>query len=220
MGFFKKFVRFSDPFQLLHKEPKYGDEAAKTEQLRQDRIKQGTAEVEAAFGSFAPSFFDERAKSYVDYAMPQLASQYQTARNQLLTNLASRGLLSSSVGQRQASSLTKQTEGAKQSIFETGRAQAQDLERQLQDRKNAIIGQLYQSADPANARASAVSTAASFRQPSAFAPLANTFADMTNTFYTNKLIEATRRSSVPTYADLFGINPSAVNSGVISRRIG
>lgn len=225
MGLFKRSFGVRDIFDpvnplIFGDDPSkdYAKEAAKAEAERQERIKSGIVDVNSAFAGFAPSFYDDRAKAYVDYALPQLATQYQGTRNKLMQNLASRGLLKSSAGTKQLSAFESRAQGAKQTIAETGRAQASELQKAVEDRRNLIIGQLYQSADPANARQSAISTAASFRQPSVFAPLANTFADLINSYYTNQFLEASRRSTVPSYADS-AVNPSAVGGGVTSRRI-
>lgn len=220
MGIFNSSV-FGKPLQKFIKgdSPDYGAEAARAEAERQERIQRGIADVNVAFAGFTPSFYDDRAKAFVDYALPQLAGQYQTTRNQLLQSLASRGLLNSSTGRQQGSTLQKTMEGAKQTLVEGGRTQAQDLQRQVEDKRSAIIGQVYQAADPANARASAVTTAAGFRQPSTFAPLANMFSSLAGQYYSNALLEATKKT--PSYydQDFDAINPSAVGGGVTSRRI-
>lgn len=222
MSFWKSFKKFNPLAGALFGDaPDYASEAAKAEAARQERIKQGLSGVNEAFAGFTPTFYDQRAQAYVDYALPQLASQYQTTRNQLLQNLSSRGLLKSTAGKQQMSTLEKQSQSARQQIAEGGRAQSMELQRGVEDRRNSIIGQLYQSADPAGARASAVGTAASFTQPSAFAPLVNMFSNLANTYYTDALLEAARQSPVPTYAGgSFGmVNPSAVGGGVTSRRV-
>lgn len=226
MGFFKRKFSVRDVFDpvnplIFGDDPSkdYAKEAAKAEAERQERIKSGLVDVNNTFAGFAPAFYDERAQDYVNYAMPQLAGQYQSTRNQLLQGLASRGLLKSSTGTKQLSQFEARAQGAKQTIAETGRAQANELQRNIEDKRNLIIGQLYQSADPANARAAAVSTAAGFRQPSVFTPLANMFSDLINTYYTNEFLDASKRSPVPTYANYDAINPSAVGGGVTSRKV-
>lgn len=225
MGFFKRKFSVRDIFDpvnplIFGDDPSkdYAKEAARAEAERQERIKSGLADVNTAFAGFAPSFYDERAKAYIDYALPQLATHYQGTRNKLLQNLASRGLLKSSAGQKQLSAFESRAQGAKQAIAETGRAQASELQRAVEDKRNLIIGQLYQSADPANARQAAITTAASFRQPSVFAPIANTFADLINSYYTNQFLDASKRSPYPTYSDA-SINPAAVGGNVTSRRV-
>lgn len=226
MGLFKRAFGIRDIFDPVNPliygdDPSkdYAKEAAKAEAERQERIKSGLVDVNNAFAGFAPTFYDDRARAYENYALPQLATQYKDTRNKLLQNLASRGLLKSSAGTKQLSAFESRAQGAKQTIAETGRAQANELQRAVEDKRNLIIGQLYQSADPANARAAAVSTAASFRQPSVFTPLANTFADLINSYYTNQFLDASRRSTVPTYSEFDTINPSAVGGGVTSRRV-
>lgn len=228
MGLFKRKFGVRDVFDpvnplIFGDDPSkdYAKQAAKAEAERQERIRSGLVDVNATFAGFTPTFYDDRARAYEKYALPQLATQYQGTRNQLLQGLASRGLLKSSAGTKQLSAFESRAQGAKQTIAETGRSQASALQKAIEDQRNAIIGQLYQSADPANARQAATSTAAGFRQPSVFGPIANMFSDLINTYYTNQMLEATKRSATPTYADYDynSVNPSAVGGGVSSRRI-
>ena len=133
-------------------------------------------------------------------------------------------MLKSSVGQQQMSAFESRAQGARQQIAETGRLQANQLRQQIEDKRNSVIGQLYQSADPAGAKQQAISTAAGFAQPSVFGPIANMFADLINNYYTSQMINATKQgNSTPTYMspdfNWGGVNTGAVDSGVTSRRI-
>ena len=198
----------------------YAAQAQAAEDQRQQRITTGTGEIDRAFSGFTPAFYDERNRAYTNYALPQLSEQYQQARNTLITNLANRGLLNTSMQGRQMSALQRQTEQGRQTIAEAGRAQAQDLQRQVEGSRGQLIGQLYQSADPANARQQAISTASSFQQPSVFAPLANMFSGLVDTYYRNALQQQANQpvvgGRVPSFYD---VNSSASPSPYSSRRV-
>jgi hypothetical protein len=175
--------------------PNYAGIAQQQEQNRQNLITQGTQNINKAFSGFDQNFYNQRAQAYQDYAMPQLAQQYDQMKGQVGFNLANRGLYGSSTGNKQYSDLNQQMGVQKQAIADTGRSQAQALQNQVQSQQNALLGQLYQSADPTSAAQAATNTAASFQAPQAFAPLGNMFANLANQYYQSQLINAYRPTS-------------------------
>ncbi len=168
--------------------PDYAGQAKKAERKRQARITSGMGAIDSAFVGYNPQFYKNRENAYVDFAMPQLAGQYRNTRNQIGFGLANRGLTQSSAAQSQWSNLARTTGEAKQGIAEAGRGQANELQRQVQTARNSLVSQLYQTADPAQAGRAAVDTAASFRTPSTFAPLANAFSGLLNQYYVGALL--------------------------------
>lgn len=197
--------------------PDYASIAQQQEQQRQNRIAQGTTAINNAFAGFTPTFYQQRAQAYEDFALPQLSQQYQTNRNQVGFNLANRGLASSSAANKQWSDLARSLGQAKQQIADTGISQAQQLQQGVESQRNTLLNQLYQSADPANAGASAVNVAAGYAQPSTFAPLGNMFAGLANQYYLSQLINAYRPtsyvSSPPTYSASSGALPPVSYGG-------
>ena len=189
------------------KTPDYAGQAAALEAQRQQRIQQGTNEINQIFGAYDKGFFDQRAKAYEDFALPQLSQQYQQTRDQIGFNLANRGLSKSSAANKQWSDLFRNMQSAKQGIADTGRGQAQQLQQQLDTAKGTLLNQLYQSADPAQAAQSAVATAASISQPSTFAPLANQFSGLLNQYVVSQLLR-----NQPGYAGVYGGGPGAYGS--------
>jgi hypothetical protein len=182
-------------FDAASGQPDYAGQAAAQEEARQAKIRQGTTSINQAFSGYTPEFYQQRQQAYVDYAMPQLADQYNTAKNQVGFNLANRSLLGSSAGQSQWSDLSKTMSQAKQNISDSGRAQAQQLEKDVNAAKDTQLSNLYQSADPASAAAGATATAASFSQPSTFQAISNQFSGLLNQYYTSQLINAYRPMS-------------------------
>jgi len=181
----------------------YAKIAQQQEQQRKQSITTGTADINQAFSGFTPSFYQQRAQAYQDFAMPQLARQYETNRNQVGFNLANRGALASSTANKQWSNLARDLGQAKQTIADQGIGQAEQLKQGVEGQRQTLINQLYQGADPANAGASAVQVAAGYQQPSTFAPLGNMFANLANQYYLSQLINSYRPSSYvqspPTY---------------------
>jgi hypothetical protein len=140
------------------------------------------------FEGFQPAFFQKRAQDYINYALPQLGEQYRGARNATLYGLANRGLQDSTVAGQANRQLERTTGVARQNIADTGLAQANQLKRDVEGSRQEAIRQLYQSANPADAFRSATESAASFRQPSTFAPIANLFSNLAQQYATNQIL--------------------------------
>jgi len=172
--------------------PDYAGMSQAQEQQRQQAITQGTQKINQAFSGFTPSFYQQRAQAYQDFALPQLSQQYQTNRNQIGFGLANRGLLSSSAGTKQWNDLGKAMGQAKQTIADTGIAQSQALQQQVQNQESTLLNQLYQSADPAGAGQQATQTAANYAAPSVYQPLGNLLGSVANQYYLSQLINTYR----------------------------
>lgn len=153
------------------------------------------------FEGFQPEFFDQRAKDYVNFAMPQVADQYQTNRNAVNFGLANRGLQGSSV-ENQANTRLERTAGqARQNVADTGIAQANELKKAVEDSRQSDIAQLYQSANPAQGMQSAIANASQLRIPSTFAPLGDLFSNIAKQYYVNQALNNYRGQGVGGYGD-------------------
>jgi hypothetical protein len=144
-------------------------------------------EQDKTFKGFQPDFFNKAAQSYVDFATPQLAKQYDDTQRSITYGLSNRGLLSSGARNKAMSDLALTTGQAEQGIADTARGTAQGLLKNITAARQAAIDALYQSADPGRALQQAVSSAAQFSIPSSFAPLANSFSSLANQYATNYL---------------------------------
>jgi len=182
-------------FDAAHGQKNYGKIAKKQEEARQSAIKTGTASIDTAFSGFNDDFYNQRAQAYQNYALPELSKQYQQTRNQLMFNLANRGMLHSGAANNQWSDLNRTNAQAKQQIVDTGLGQANDLRLKVEGQKNTLLDQLYQSADPARAAQGATATAASFTPPSTFQPLANSFGNIAQQYYLSALINKNQPTS-------------------------
>ena len=147
-----------------------------------------------SFEGFQPEFFEKRAQAYVNYALPQVAEQYRGARNALVYGLSNRGLQQSSQATTGRENLERTAGTARQNVADTGLAQADQLRRDIEQARQQNIQQLYQSADPARAFQSAISTAAGFQRPSAFPPVANMFANLANQYYINQVLNSYKQA--------------------------
>ena len=201
---------------IMHKGTDYASVAERQEQQRQQAIKQGTSSINQAFGGFTPSFYQQRAQAYEDFAMPQLAQQYLTNRNQVGFNLANRGMLASGAANKQWSDLARSMGQAKQQIADTAIGQSEQLQQGVEQQRQTLLNQLYQSADPAGAGAGAIQAAASYYQPSTFAPLGNMFSNFANQYYLSQLINSYRPSSYVSAPPTYSASPGALPSTTYS----
>ncbi len=197
--------------------PNYGGMAAQQEKKRQKLVTEGTYGVNQAFKGFDQGFYDQRAKAYQNSAMPQLADQYQDTRNAMLFGMANRGGLGGSASQQGFSKLNRRNAQGQQQLVDTGIGQAQDLQRQVEDRKTNLLGMVYSGADPANAISQATSTAAGFKPNSVYAPISNMFGDIANQYYLNQIMNSYRQGAgggtVPSYIGTSPLPPIAKTTG-------
>ncbi len=193
--------------------PDYAGLATSQEQQRQQAIQQGTNKINKAFAGFDPSFYQQRQQDFVNYSMPQLSQQYQTNKNQVSFGLANRGLLGGSSANDQFSRLNIANAQAQQGIADQGLTQSQQLQQQIEQQRNQLLGNVYQGADPAGAGAQATQTAASFAVPNTWQPLANQFQNFANTYYLSQLINAYKPTGAVGQfgaAPSYGGNPTAI----------
>lgn len=168
--------------------PNYAAIAEQQEKQREASITTGTADINNAFAGFTPQFYQNYANAYTANQEPQLAQQYAQTKNAIGFDLANRGLSRSGTANTQWDNLATTMGQAQTNLASSAKGAAQNLQQQVQNSENTELSNLYQSADPAEANASAISTAASFSAPSVFPALANQFSSLLNTYYTNNLI--------------------------------
>jgi hypothetical protein len=177
--------------------PDYAGQAREQEQKRQQAITEGTGKVNKAFAGFTPDFYKKRQKAYLDFATPQLASQYNVTSAQTGFGLENKGLAHGSVAQKSWSDLFRQEGLAKQGLVDTAIGQSQQLQKEVAGNKSKLMDQLYASADPAGAAENATATAASLQIPSTFAPIANQFSGLINQYYLSQILNPRTNASTP-----------------------
>lgn len=165
----------------------------------------------ATYEGFQPSFYDQRAKDYLSFALPEEARQYRTNLDAVTYNLANRGLLKSSQATNQYSNLNRTDMQAKQSIADSALDQANALRQKVEEAKSGAISQLYQTGDANLAASNAIHTMSSIAQPNAFAPISNLFGNLATNVYVNNLLNSYKgggaSNSGPSYYDLSGALP-------------
>lgn len=159
----------------------YGAAEQRTNQQAQEQtILSGIQNIDQAFAGYDDNFYNRYRQSYINYQMPQLASQYQSAQKATTGGLADRGLLKSSAAEDAYSGLSKTLATSEQSIADEATSQALSLKTQVAQQKQTLVNQLLASTYPSTVANSALQTASTFTYPSAWEPLANQFTSDAN----------------------------------------
>lgn len=157
-------------------------QARADEQARQERVRTGTQRIDDIFAKqFDDPFYAKRRQGFLDYATPQLDSQYNDAQKQLVFDLARNGTLSSSIRGARMSDLQK--------LYDTNRQQVQDqaLSYENQARNNVesargnLVTTLNANGDAEGAASSAINRAQVLSAPDAYSPLGQLFTSFTST---------------------------------------
>ncbi len=141
------------------------------------------------FKGYQPEFCQARGKAYTDFALPPLAEQYQSARDNTLFGLSNVGLTGSTVDDKAKYKLEKAMNTGRQGIADESINQGNQLRNAIEQSRQQAIQQLYQTGDPTQALKTAINTSSIAERPSGFASLANGFGDVMNQFYIQKLLQ-------------------------------
>lgn len=159
-------------------------------QIAREKFNKGllfSAPQSQTFEGFGDKFYNERRDAYLNFALPQVADQYRSARDAMLFTLANRGLGNSSVATRAASDLERTSGAARQAVGDEALRQVTETKRGVEDARQQAIQMLYQTADPSQATAQAIRTAAGFQAPSTFLPVANMFNNFADQYVQENL---------------------------------
>jgi len=168
------------------------EEAERQRQLeieRQNRITEGRASIDDAFGQFGDSFYQGRSQAYQDYATPQLEDQYQDSMRSLVAALARSGNLQSSTRAEKMADLQEQYNQQKLNILNTGMDYANSARSNIDAARNELYTQNQSLADPNLISGNAAARAAQLNQMPSFSPLGQLFADFTQGLSTQADLE-------------------------------
>jgi hypothetical protein len=154
-------------------------QARADEEKRQARIRAGMGAIQQGFGGFDETFYDNRAKAYLRYANPQLASQYDNAQDNLAYNLARAGLTASSESARNAGELQRQYNVARSDVQGRALDTANEARRNVEANRAELIAQLQATSDPTATANQALARAATLTKESGFSPLGALFQNST-----------------------------------------
>jgi hypothetical protein len=182
------------------------EEAAKrareAEQRRQGLISQGKSQIDNRFSGFTDSFYGGLSKQYGDYQLPQLDTQYNDAVETKTKQLATAGLLGSSVAGDQLGDLRKTYETERGAVGNRAVDYANEQRSNVERERGNLYAQLNSTADPSGAAAAAATSAAALSTPSSISPLAAIFQNFTA--QAADAVQAQRAGYRGTGIDLFG----------------
>jgi hypothetical protein len=138
---------------------------------RQQNVAEGQGIISDMFGQFNDQFYSDRSKSYVDYAKPQLDTQYQQAMQALVRSLSRSGNLNSSVRGQSMADMQQQYDKGMLSIADQGNQYSNQARSAIEQSRNSLLGQNAQLADPGTIRAMASSSVGGLRASPAYSPL-------------------------------------------------
>jgi hypothetical protein len=148
------------------------------EQARQNNIAQGTQEISSIFGQFNDDFYNARAKSFTDYAMPQLDTQYQDAMRSLTASLARSGNLNSSLRGETMAKAQREYDAQKLSLADRGMQYANDARSAIERARSDLFATNASLADPGSIRTLAQQRAQAASAQSGFSPLGLMLSDL------------------------------------------
>jgi gas vesicle protein len=151
------------------------------EQRRQSNILQGQQEISSVFGQFNDDFFNNRAKSYMDFALPQLDTQYQDTLRNLTASLARSGNLNSSLRGETFAKAQREYDTQKLSLADRGQQFANDARGAIERARSELFSTNASLADPGSIRTLAEQRAQSAVPGQTFTPLANMLTDLAST---------------------------------------
>lgn len=131
--------------------------------------------------------YDQYMKDYLDFAQPQVASQYRDAFNQAMYNFSNQGLMGGSAWEQQQNKLAGILGQQERGIADTARSGAQELQQGVLSTKQNLINQLYTTTNPNMATYGALSAASQVQPPSSFAPIMNAFTGALNSYYGSQM---------------------------------
>jgi hypothetical protein len=160
--------------------PSVDNTAAAEEAARQKKITEGKASIDKAFAGFTPDYYQQRARDYTQWGLPQVEDQYSKAAKDLTFALARQyGTTQTSEAAQRQAELTKQYQLAKAKIGETGQDLAAQAQANVEKERQNLQQQLESTADPYAAARSALSSAALLGKNAPFDSLGNLFSDVT-----------------------------------------
>lgn len=161
------------------------------EQQRQETaIKDAQKGIDLQFSKFTPDFYKSRENAYLNFALPQVAEQYQEAQKNLTYGLASKGLLKSGAAGTMAASLQKELGKQKQQVADTALNQANALRSDVESEQNRLLSQAVSALSPGATVVAARKSASQFEEPNTLAPVGSLFRNWTNQYVDRKSAEA------------------------------
>lgn len=180
--------------------------ARQEEDGRQSRIRAGTASIDRTFGKFDDDYFGDIAKSYTDFARPQVEEQLGKAREQLTFALARGGIMDSSIRSNQNADLQREADIQFQDVADQGRKYATTARNSVEDARANLVATLQATADDTGTANAAINRAQALTSGPTYSPVGQLFTDFSSGVEQQAAIER---------AAAFGYGPKPrINTGL------
>lgn len=153
--------------------------AREEEEARAERIRTGTAKIDANFGQFDDNFFGGYRDKYTAFYQPELDRQFSDAQDQLTYSLARAGTLNSTMAGERQGRLKSAYDTERASLLSKAEGAASDLRGQVQQEKSSLVSLLNATGDANRASNEALSRSQQlFRAQPQFSALPDLFAGL------------------------------------------
>lgn len=150
--------------QMVQFEMQQAQEAKDKENKRLARLDQGKGAIDTLFGpdNFGDPFYDKYQKAELDYTLPQLQTQYDTAKTGMTYDLARAGTLRSTAAGYAQKLLENQNAVNEAGVRAKADTDTAALRQSIASQQQQAYNQLYATEDPtvaANTAATSVANA-------------------------------------------------------------
>lgn len=154
--------------------------ARQQEEERQAKINAGKTKIDEAFNVFDPAYYDKFQKAYTDNYNPQVDKQFTDARQGVRYNLARKGTLDATAGQKAFGDLVDSYDEKRRQVASNALEATNKIRTAVEQNKSDLYNQNTASADPNLSAISAVGRAGSLSSPQAYSPLGDLFSGLVN----------------------------------------
>lgn len=147
----------------------------KQAQAHNDAVTQGKGAIDNAFSGFNDNYFKDYTKAYTGAYDPQVADQYNIARDKLTATLAGNGTLGGSVGNNSMAQLDKTRANEEATIGNQAVDATNSLKTTVGNAKTNLYNLNTTAADPSTMASQAQNTAGAIVAPQAYPTLGDVF---------------------------------------------
>jgi hypothetical protein len=191
-------------------------ETQQREEEKNARIGQGRQAIDSAFSQFGDPYFQDFQNAYTTNYNQSLDDQFASARDQLIAQLAARGMTESSVGAGKIGDLQKRYGDERAAIGNRAADEANSLKSQIEQQRAALYQTNNQAADPSTIATQATGAATALKAPRQFGELGQIFADFLGPIGGG--VAADRNSANPTFG--FNKQPQVYSRAGSGRVVG
>lgn len=154
--------------------------ARQEEQARKTRILAGQGKIDDQFKVFDNSYYDKFKNDYLANYNPQVDQQFGNARRDLRYQLADRGIVNSTPGNRRFADLIDLYGQRRNQVAQNALSATQGLKTDVENNKAELYNQNTTAADPSLAAQNSVSRLNALTTPQPYSPLGDLFAGILN----------------------------------------